>query len=114
MALVVGLFLLFLWRGFRVAFEARDAFGRHLAFGLTTLITLQATINLCVVTGLLPTKGMTLPFFSLGGSSMVTSLFAVGILLNISRGDPDWWAMRREERARRHRTHDGDRGGSGR
>ncbi len=103
MMAVVGLFGLFVWRGFRIAYAARDDFGRYLAFGLTVLIALQATINLCVVTGLLPTKGMTLPFFSLGGSSMVMSLFAVGVLLNISRGDPDWWALRREERNRRHR-----------
>jgi cell division protein FtsW len=100
---LVGLFLVLVWRGFQIAFRARDAFGMYLAFGLTTLIGMQAATNLCVVTGLLPTKGLTLPFFSLGGSSIIMTLFAVGILLNISKRQPDLWERTREERERRRR-----------
>lgn len=103
MVALVGLFLVFIWRGCRIALEARDRFGTYLAFGLTTLIGMQAAGNLCVVTGLVPTKGLTLPFFSLGGSSLVMGLFAVGVLLNISRREPDWWELRREEREKRRR-----------
>jgi cell division protein FtsW len=60
-------------------------FGRYLGMGITLLIGIQALINACVVTGLAPTKGLTLPFVSYGGSSLVTCMFGVGILLNISR-----------------------------
>jgi len=102
--LLVGLFLIFIWRGYAIAFRARDAFGRYLAFGLTTLIGMQASANLCVVTGLLPTKGLTLPFFSLGGSSLVMTLFASGVLLNISKRQPDTWEETREARERRRRN----------
>jgi cell division protein FtsW len=100
---LTGLFAVFVWRGLRIAFDAEDDFGRYLAFGLTTIIGLQATANLCVVTGLLPTKGLTLPFVSFGGSSMVMALFAVGVLLNISKNEPDHWEQNREERERRRR-----------
>ncbi len=100
---LVGLFVVLVWRGFRIAFRAKDAFGMYLAFGLTTLIGMQAATNLCVVTGLLPTKGLTLPFFSLGGSSIIMTLFAVGVLLNISKRQPDLWERTREERERRRR-----------
>lgn len=101
MIVLVMLFLGFIWRGLTIAFEARDDFGMYLAFGLTALVALQATANLCVVTGLLPTKGLTLPFVSFGGSAMISSMLAVGILLSISRGAPDRWEQRREERERR-------------
>jgi cell division protein FtsW len=100
---LVGLFLVLVWRGFRIAFQAKDAFGMYLAFGLTTLIGMQAATNLCVVTGLLPTKGLTLPFFSLGGSSIIMTLFAIGVLLNISKRQPDLWEQTREKRERRRR-----------
>ena len=100
---LVGLFLVFVWRGYRIAFEARDDFGKYLAFGLTTLIGMQASANLCVVTGLLPTKGLTLPFFSLGGSSIVMTLFASGVLLNISKREPDYWKETQQARERRRR-----------
>jgi cell division protein FtsW len=103
MVALVGLFVVFIWRGCRIALDARDRFGTYLAFGLTTLIGIQAAGNLCVVTGLVPTKGLTLPFFSLGGSSLVMALFAVGVLLNISRREPDWWERRREQREKRRR-----------
>ncbi len=83
--LVVALFGLILWRGMRVALRAPDLFGTYLAFGLTFCLFLQAVINIMVVAGLLPTKGLTLPFLSYGGTSLVASLVAVGVLLNISR-----------------------------
>lgn len=98
---LVGLFIAFIWRGLRIAFNAVDPFGKFLAFGITTLFGLQGAANLCVVTGLLPTKGLTLPFISFGGSSMIMTLFAVGVLLNISRCAPDKWEEEREERERR-------------
>jgi cell division protein FtsW len=81
---VILLFAIFVWRGMRAALRAPDLFGTYLAFGLTMLIGLQALINMGVVTGLLPTKGLTLPFFSYGGSSLICTLLAVGILLDIS------------------------------
>ena len=95
---VVALFAFVLWRGYRIAFRSIDAFGMYLAFGITSLIALQAMANLFVVTGMLPTKGLTLPFVSFGGTSIIVGLFSIGILLNISRNEPDWWEKRREER----------------
>ncbi|MBH0195475.1 MAG: putative lipid II flippase FtsW [Nitrospira sp.] len=82
---IILLFALFTIRGFQVAARARMPFGRYLGMGITLLIGVQALINACVVTGLVPTKGLTLPFVSYGGSSLVTCMFGVGILLNISR-----------------------------
>jgi cell division protein FtsW len=83
--LVVALFGIILWRGMRVALRAPDLFGTYLAFGLTFSLFLQAVINIMVVAGLMPTKGLTLPFISYGGTSLVASLAAVGVLLNISQ-----------------------------
>jgi cell division protein FtsW len=83
--LVVGGFVLFMWRGIRAASLAPDAFGRYLAAGLTFQIVLQALINMSVVLGLLPTKGIPLPFLSAGGSSLVVTLLGVGLLLNVSQ-----------------------------
>ncbi|MGZ8382677.1 MAG: putative lipid II flippase FtsW [Nitrospira sp.] len=82
---IVLLFGLFVLKGFQIAGRARDPFGRHLAMGITMLVGMQALVNAGVVTGLLPTKGLTLPFVSYGGSSLVANLFGVGILLSISR-----------------------------
>lgn len=82
---VLALFATLAWRGFLIAWQAPDGFGRLLATGLTCLITLQALLNIAVVTNSLPYTGITLPFVSYGGSSTVISLIAVGILLNISR-----------------------------
>jgi cell division protein FtsW len=89
---VVVLFIALLVCGLAIAWRAPDSFGRLLAFGLTLLLALQAAINVGVVTGCLPTKGLPLPFISYGGSSMMASVVAVSILLNISRHcgpDPD-------------------------
>lgn len=79
------LFGAFLWRGYRISLGAREDFGRYLAYGITTLFALQIALNLAVVMGLMPTKGLPLPFLSYGGSSLVMNLFMVGILLNIGR-----------------------------
>jgi cell division protein FtsW len=84
--LVIALFALLAWRGFRIALHSRDVFGTVLACGLTILLISQALINAGVVTGLLPFTGMVLPFVSLGGSSLLVSMAAVGILTSISRG----------------------------
>lgn len=79
------LFVLLVWRGTRLALRYPEPYGAYLAGGCTTLIALQALINMGVVVGLLPTKGLPLPFISLGGSSLVVTCLAVGLLLNLSR-----------------------------
>lgn len=79
------LFLLFAWRGYRIAWRVPDTFGCFTAFGVTTLILAQFGINAGVVLGILPPKGIALPFISYGGSALLASLMGVGILLNISR-----------------------------
>ena len=82
---VTLIFMIFVWRGISIAMRIENRFGALFATGLTVVIGLQAFINIGVVTGLLPTKGITLPFLSYGGSSLVISLISVGMLLNISR-----------------------------
>lgn len=84
-SLVVILFFLFAWRGFRVAMGAPDAFTGLLAVGLTAMVSIQAMINMGVVSGILPVTGITLPFLSYGGTSLVFTMIGVGVLLNISR-----------------------------
>ena len=84
-ASVVILFILFIWQGMRIVFKAEDPFLRLVAFGIVTLIALEATINIGVVAGALPTKGLPLPFISYGGSALLFHLAAVGILLNIAK-----------------------------
>jgi cell division protein FtsW len=86
---VAAVFGVLVWRGARAALRARDAFGCYLAFGITAMFGLQAMVNLGVVLGALPTKGLPLPFVSFGGSTLVVDLFAMGILLNISRAAPE-------------------------
>ncbi|CDX03028.1 stage V sporulation protein E [Desulfitobacterium hafniense DP7] len=83
--LVILLFFLFAWRGFRVAMGAPDAFTGFLAVGLTGMVCIQAMINMGVVSGVLPVTGITLPFLSYGGTSLVFTMLGVGVLLNISR-----------------------------
>ena len=82
---IIVIFMIFVWRGISISRRTENRFGALFATGLTIIIGLQAFINIGVVTGLLPTKGITLPFLSYGGSSLVISLVSVGILLNISR-----------------------------
>lgn len=84
-SLVVVLFFIFAWRGFRVAMGAPDAFTGLLAVGLTAMVSIQAMINMGVVSGVLPVTGITLPFLSYGGTSLVFTMLGVGVLLNISR-----------------------------
>ena len=84
LAILLG-FVLLLWRGVRAAWKAPDSFGTYLAAGLTLSIVLQALINVSVVLGLLPTKGIPLPFISAGGSSLLFTLVSVGLLLNITQ-----------------------------
>jgi len=82
---VVAVFALFLWRGIRTALLAPDRFGMLLSLGIVTSIVAQALFNISVVLALVPTKGIPLPFISYGGSSLVPTLAAVGILLNVSQ-----------------------------
>jgi cell division protein FtsW len=82
---VIILFAIFLWRGTRAALRTQDNFGRFLAVGITSMIVLQAFINISVVLGLMPTKGIPLPFVSYGGSSLFVTLMCVGVLLNITK-----------------------------
>ncbi len=86
-AAVILLFTLLAWRGFRIAFRAPDQFGKLLATGITCLIVVQAVTNIAVVTSTVPYTGITLPFISYGGSSLVVSMIGVGLLLGISRHD---------------------------
>lgn len=83
--LVIALFVVLIWRGLMVAVNAPDLFGSLLALGIVSMIGLQAFMNLGVVTGLLPVTGITLPFLSYGGTSLMVSMASVGLLLNISR-----------------------------
>lgn len=83
--LVVILFIIFIWRGVVTAIRAKDTYGTLLATGITSVIAVQAIVNIAVVTGSMPVTGVPLPFISYGGSSLVFNLVAMGILLNISR-----------------------------
>jgi cell division protein FtsW len=83
--LLALLFAVFLWRGLRTAIRTDDLFGKFLAVGITSMVVLQAFINISVVLGLMPTKGIPLPFVSCGGSSLFVTLACVGVLLNITR-----------------------------
>jgi cell division protein FtsW len=85
--IVVALFLLLFIRGISIANRANDRFVYHLAVGLSLMLSLQALINFAVTTGLVPTKGLPLPFISYGGSSLLVNMAAIGILLNISKGE---------------------------
>jgi cell division protein FtsW len=90
--IVIALFAIYGWRGMRAAFGAPDNFGRLLALGITAMVLCQALINFAVVLGMVPTKGIPLPFISYGGSSLIVMLLATGVLLNISQQatEPSW------------------------
>ena len=77
------LFAILVWRGIRAALGARDVFGGYLAFGITLLFGVQVLFNVGVVLGVVPNKGITLPLVSYGGSSLVITMFLVGLLLNV-------------------------------
>ena len=81
---IAAMFFLLVQRSIRVSLSVPDNFGRYLAFGIATLIGIEAFVNMGVVTGIYPTKGLALPFISYGGSSLIMSLFAIGVLLNVS------------------------------
>ena len=83
--IVVGLFVVVLVRGVKISLNSKDDFSKYLAFGMTFQIIFQAIMNLMVVVGLIPVTGVTLPFISYGGSSLLITLVSVGILLNISK-----------------------------
>jgi cell division protein FtsW len=84
-AATVCLFGLLLWRGIRIGLRVADPFGAFVAFGVTAMLTTQGLVNLGVVVGLLPTKGLPLPFVSFGGSSLLVAMAGIGLLLNISQ-----------------------------
>jgi cell division protein FtsW len=105
MLCVLAAYGIIAWRGLRAAMRARDAYGCYLAFGITCLFSLQAAVNMCVVLGLLPTKGLPLPFVSYGGTALLMSLFMAGVLANISARAPEpsrksLWQTLRTVRAR--------------
>jgi len=84
-SLILLCFVILFSRGYMISRQCPDRFGRLLGFGITSILAIQTAINLCVVTGLFPVTGITLPFISYGGSSLLITMFEVGILLNISR-----------------------------
>lgn len=84
--IVIGLFFVILYRGIKISNNCQDLFGKYLAFGILFQLIFQATMNLMVVVGLIPVTGVTLPFLSYGGSSLLISMASMGMLLSISRG----------------------------
>ncbi|OHW63031.1 lipid II flippase FtsW [Andreesenia angusta] len=84
-AIVLGLYAAVAWRGFKIAISAKDSFGSYLAVGITSLVMVQTAIHIAVVSSSMPATGITMPFMSYGGTSLVIYMFAIGILLNISR-----------------------------
>jgi cell division protein FtsW len=83
--IIVALFAIFLWRGIRTALRTEDMFGQFLVVGITAMVVVQAFVNISVVLGMLPTKGIPLPFVSYGGSSLFVTLACVGVLLNVTK-----------------------------
>ena len=83
--ILIGMFLIILWRGFSIALRTKDHFGRLLAGGIVTFLGVQTFINLSAQTALLPITGIPLPFISYGGSALIVDLCSIGILLNISK-----------------------------
>lgn len=95
-SVVLLLLMLLMRKGFEISLKTSDDFGRNLAFGITTLIILQSMLHIGVVTGLLPTKGIPLPFISYGGSSLILNMFLIGVLINVAESKP-----RREEKEKK-------------
>jgi cell division protein FtsW len=87
--MVAGLYGVVIWRGLKASLGATEAFGTYLGLGITSLIAFQALINMSVAMGLVPTKGLTLPFISYGGSSLIILMGAAGVLLSIGAGAPE-------------------------
>ena len=83
--IVASIFILIIYRGFRIAINCENKFGKYLAFGITFQLAFQCLLNLMVVVGLIPVTGVTLPFLSYGGSSLLITMFSMSILLNISK-----------------------------
>jgi cell division protein FtsW len=83
--IIVALFAVFLWRGIRTALRTQDTFGQFLVVGITSMVVVQAFVNISVVLGMMPTKGIPLPFVSYGGSSLFVTLACVGVLLNVTK-----------------------------
>ena len=83
--IVIALFAIFLWRGIRTALRTQDMFGQFLVVGITAMVVVQAFVNMSVVLGMMPTKGIPLPFVSYGGSSLFVTLACVGVLLNVTK-----------------------------
>ena len=83
--LILLIFALLVWRGIIISLRARDRFGKLLGIGLTTHIGLQVVLNILVITDWLPNTGISLPFFSYGGSSLLTLMFEMGVILAVSR-----------------------------
>ncbi len=83
--IVVSFFFFLFYRSLKISMRTEDAFGKYLSFGLAFGILIQAVLNLCVVVGLIPVTGVTLPFLSYGGSSLLVSMASIGIILNVSR-----------------------------
>ena len=87
--IVSSLFVTIIYRGIKIALNCEESFGKYLAFGITFQLAFQSILNLMVVVGLIPVTGVTLPFLSYGGSSLLITLMSMGILLNISRSSSD-------------------------
>jgi cell division protein FtsW len=83
---IIGLFCALIWRGFTIAMRSKDKFGTMMAIGLTFQVGLQAILNILVVTNTIPNTGISLPFFSYGGTALLILLAEMGIVLSISRG----------------------------
>jgi cell division protein FtsW len=104
LSIVIALFLFLFVKGISIANKAKDEFVYYLAVGLSLMISLQALINFAVATGLVPTKGLPLPFISYGGSALLVNMTAIGILLSISRGEEIDPALDDKEIAMRRRA----------
>jgi cell division protein FtsW len=110
-AALVGLYGMFAFAGLKIAQNARDRYGKLLAAGLTSLVVVQALVNLLAVFGMAPLTGVPLPFVSYGNASMLVMLAGVGLLLNIARGGSVGSAARPSSGAARLRVVDGAQGG---